>query len=130
MWTIARARAAGVLFALAALLVPFSGATGPQATTGPARVPASATPAAAAGGHHASDDGQLALLHRAPIPGISPERRGDRGGHGPALAAAMVAALVVARMLALAAIWPPRRRGSRRGGPAHASRAPPQLLSA
>jgi hypothetical protein len=151
MWTIARARAAGVLFALAVLLVPSWAASGVPGVPAPG-VPGSsgsrpdrtvaaqaAMQAAArhlAAGHRPdasgpADNGQLALVHHAPVPALTPERRGSRGGgQGLDLAAAIAAALAAAVLLAVPTGRRAWRCRGRRSGPPRSSRAPPRLLSA
>lgn len=139
MWTIARARAAGVLFALAVLLVPLSQASGSPAASGPAAL----THTAAAIGAHPEGDhlpeggastqrdhSQLALVRQGPAPGVTPERRTDRGGLGLDLTAATAAALAAMVLLGVPVSWRARQRGGRGGCLPRGSRAPPRLLSA
>jgi hypothetical protein len=141
MWTIARARAAGVLLALAVLLVPWSSASGSPlagaATPGTAH--AAATAAALAAGHGVADHhpdasgtqpdaGQLTLVRQAARAGALLERRLDRPGHG--LAALLPATLAAAILLGLEVGWRARRRTGRSGDRRRGSRAPPQLLTA
>jgi hypothetical protein len=153
MWTIARTRAAGVLFALAILFALSTAAVGSQVTGGaapatarPGSVPPPAGPTThrqtattgsyLAGDRHQGaggprpDSGRLGLPRHAPIPGVSPERRDDPGGHGVGLAAAIAAAVAAAVLLGVPAGRRARRCGGRRGGPPRGSRAPPRLLSA
>jgi hypothetical protein len=138
MWTIARARAAGVLLALAVLLVPWSSASG-SPLAGAATPDTAATAAALAAGHGVADHhpdasgtqpdaGQLTLVRQAARAGALLERRLDRPGHG--LAALLPATLAAAILLGLEVGWRARRRTGRSGGARRGSRAPPQLLTA
>jgi hypothetical protein len=136
MWPIARARAAGVLLALAVLLVPASplggsalsgliGADGPRAA---------AALASDHGGHPDAsgtqpDAGQLALHHDARQAASPLDRRADRGGHFDALLAALPpAALAAALLLGLGAGRDAKHRGGRPAAARSRSRAPPQPL--
>ena len=138
MWPVARARAAGVLLALAVLLVPASpaggsalsglvGADGPRA--------GAAAAAAFVGGHPDAsgtrpDAGQLALLHHARQAASPLDRRADRGHFHALLAALPPAALAAALLLGLGTSRLARRRSGRPAGARNRSRAPPQPLFA
>jgi hypothetical protein len=138
MWTmrtIARDRAAGALLALAVLLASFSLAAAPGAGTAAKENSATADrplTGRLAGGHHpdasdARDQGQVALPRHGLSPGVTPERRPDRVGHGPDLTAALAAALAAAVLLGIPASWRRRRHSGRGGCPPRGARAPPRL---
>jgi hypothetical protein len=136
MWPVARARAAGVLLALAVLLVPASPAGG-SALSGlvGADGPRAGAAAAFAGGHPDAsatqpDAGQLALLHHARQAASPLDRRADRGHFHALLVALPPAALAAALLLGLGTGRLARRRTGRPAGARSRSRAPPQPLFA